>query len=105
MILLLVNVLVDGAWGAWVDWNDCSSTCGGGSQSRTRMCDNPLPEIGGSMCTTNDLFFLSITENGIRTETDTQTCNNHNCPTTTTTIPTQSKINNNNLLSFYFDNH
>ena len=95
MILFLVNVLVDGAWGAWGNWNDCSSTCGGGSQSRARMCDNPLPDIGGSMCATNDLFFLSRTENGTLAETDTQTCNNHNCPTTTTTtIPTQGKNNN-----------
>merc|ERR1712226_1076042 len=33
---------------------------------------------------------MARTESGTLTETDTQTCNNHDCPTTTTsTIPTQ----------------
>ena len=94
IIVLLVNVPVDGSWGAWGNWHDCSSTCGGGAQSRTRLCDNPLPESGGSLCTTNILYLLSITDTGILTETDNQTCNNHNCPTTTTTTtkPMHGKI-------------
>ena len=85
---------MDGAWGPWGNWEDCSKTCDGGLQSRTRFCDSPLPERGGSICTSSIPFLLSMTDNGTLLETDNQTCNNHNCPatTSTTTIPPKGKI-------------
>ena len=39
-----------GSWGEWGEWNDCTVTCGGGSQERTRVCDNPQPSHGGDHC-------------------------------------------------------
>lgn len=32
---------VDGGYGPWGEWNDCSHSCGGGLITRKRNCDNP----------------------------------------------------------------
>ena len=90
------TTLVDGAWGPWGHWTDCSLSCAGGQQSRSRFCDSPLPGGGGSFCTSNTSFWLSMTPNNTMKEVDTQSCNNNNCPTTTTTTtpPAEGKIKN-----------
>ncbi|XP_050410180.1 coadhesin isoform X1 [Patella vulgata] len=41
---------VDGNWGPWSGCNACSVTCGNGTQSRSRSCDNPSPAYGGVDC-------------------------------------------------------
>ncbi|XP_072261258.1 A disintegrin and metalloproteinase with thrombospondin motifs 10 isoform X1 [Pyxicephalus adspersus] len=41
---------VDGAWGPWSSWGECSRTCGGGVSSSVRHCDSPRPTIGGKYC-------------------------------------------------------
>lgn len=42
---------IDGQFGSWEGWSDCTKTCGIGSKNRVRKCNNPLPRYGGTNCT------------------------------------------------------
>ena len=39
-----------GNWGTWSTYSTCSTTCGAGSQRRSRKCNNPAPSNGGRYC-------------------------------------------------------
>ncbi|PNF30742.1 hypothetical protein B7P43_G06106, partial [Cryptotermes secundus] len=39
-----------GGWGAWSPWTHCTSSCGGGTRSRFRLCDSPAPRYGARFC-------------------------------------------------------
>ncbi|KAG8568076.1 hypothetical protein GDO81_013881 [Engystomops pustulosus] len=41
---------VDGSWGKWSPYGQCSRTCGGGVQLAKRECNNPEPSHGGTYC-------------------------------------------------------
>ncbi|XP_014802303.1 PREDICTED: hemicentin-1 [Calidris pugnax] len=41
---------VDGNWGQWQTWSQCSASCGGGEQTRIRLCSNPAPLNRGRPC-------------------------------------------------------
>ena len=54
---------INGAWGSWSDYGECSRECGGktahnpvnfslpgGFMTRTRSCDSPPPSCGGVSC-------------------------------------------------------
>lgn len=57
---------VDGNWGMWSIFTPCTATCGGGTKSRVRICNNPTPEHGGVDC--------------VGKASETQTCNDNKCP-------------------------
>lgn len=57
---------VNGGWGPWSPWDACSTTCGGGVQSRKRLCNNPAPKHGGKEC--------------VGDAKSTQMCNKQACP-------------------------
>ncbi|XP_078346313.1 uncharacterized protein LOC144631689 isoform X2 [Oculina patagonica] len=43
---------VNGGYGPWATWGDCSITCGKnkGVRTRDRLCNNPAPQNGGKDC-------------------------------------------------------
>lgn len=57
---------VNGNWSSWSTFSECSKSCGGGFQTRTRYCDNPFPQYGGSDCEGESA--------------DIRNCNEHDCP-------------------------
>ena len=69
MLYLIRKVISLTGWGEWSDWDKCSATCEGGDQGRTRVCDNPAPQFGGSDCTVDGSHDL-----------ETQACNENPCP-------------------------
>ena len=48
--LYSINALVNGTWGDWSEYGECTKTCGSGEKSRTRQCDSPPPSHGGLDC-------------------------------------------------------
>ena len=46
----IVQCPVDGNWSEWAPWGDCVVTCGTGVVLRSRVCDSPGPQYGGTYC-------------------------------------------------------
>ena len=63
----MFNSPTDGGWGAWDSYGSCTVTCGGGTQRKSRSCDNPVPQHGGMSCPGG--------------QSQIQTCNSRMCPT------------------------
>ncbi|MFA6454114.1 MAG: thrombospondin type-1 domain-containing protein, partial [Microgenomates group bacterium] len=51
-------------------------SCGGGTQTKTRYCNNPTPQNGGPECRRGNGTY---TTPGDRTETASQSCNTQAC--------------------------
>lgn len=50
-LIELGDLSADGGWGGWMDWGQCSLTCGRpGFRMRERLCDNPAPRHRGPNC-------------------------------------------------------
>ena len=43
-------IAVRGSWSLWNEWSNCSVTCENGTQTRTRDCNHPPPNYGGTYC-------------------------------------------------------
>ncbi|XP_019769669.2 A disintegrin and metalloproteinase with thrombospondin motifs 9 isoform X2 [Dendroctonus ponderosae] len=54
---------IDGGWGYWQPWGECSRTCGGGIKKSVRYCDSPTPENGGNYCTGKSVQYKSCNTN------------------------------------------
>lgn len=52
-------LLVDGGYSGWSDYTTCSTTCGPGTQKRTRECNNPTPIGTGADCSRLGKLFLN----------------------------------------------
>lgn len=70
--LCLGMFVVHGAWSTWQPWGTCSVSCGKGTQTRTRLCNNPPPSFSGSYCD--------------GAETQMQVCNERHCPSKINTM-------------------
>ncbi|XP_062512619.1 hemicentin-1-like isoform X1 [Corticium candelabrum] len=46
---------VNGGWGEWNSYTQCTKTCGGGQRTRYRRCDNPRPLNNGLYCVGSDV--------------------------------------------------
>lgn len=68
-------LLVHGNWGDWTGFEQCNTTCGGGKQRRSRVCDSPSPVNGGEEC-------LLINGGGKRDTVEDHVvgCNSQKCP-------------------------
>ena len=77
-VIKTLSYLVDGKWGEWTEFSNCSLECGTGTKERTRVCDAPAPEGDGKNCPgfPNDGY-------------ETKNCNTQPCP---------SKYSTNNLI-------
>ena len=42
--------IVNGGWSLWSMTSECSASCGGGTKSGIRFCNNPTPNNGGKIC-------------------------------------------------------
>ena len=62
----MLYLIVVGNWGQWGRWSTCSLSCDGGIQERTRVCNDPPSENGGTTCHGDDIQFI--------------TCNSQHCP-------------------------
>lgn len=45
-----IHCPIDGNWGSWIRWTDCTAKCGIGERRRFRECNNPPEQFGGIPC-------------------------------------------------------
>lgn len=45
---------MDGGFGDWSAWSECTQSCDGGQKHRFRECNNPVPRGNGKPCDKDD---------------------------------------------------
>ena len=70
---------VNGRWGGWSGWSNCTEECGGGAQSRLRICNDPAPKYGGDKCTTNAIIGIDHMDKNIQVQSSIRQCNENFC--------------------------
>lgn len=68
----------DGGYTDYSEWGECSVTCGGGQQTRTRTCTSPAPARGGADC--------------VGEASESQSCNPDLCPADVEEEPPKSPV-------------
>merc|ERR1712001_703267 len=79
---------VDGNWGSWNAWENCTENCGSGVSNRTRLCNDPLPQFGVANCTGNSTLseeWNAIVNTTEQTESGACPCINYNYTLKTST--------------------
>ena len=71
--------LVNGNWGKWSIYSNCSRKCGGGEQIKSRLCIRPSPSNGGLQCLKTNGNSSEITDR-VTEENVSRTCNTNPCP-------------------------
>ena len=64
-IVFFHHLAVHGGWSEWDEYGSCTLECGGGTETRTRECSNPMPLYGGDDC--------------VGELSETKSCNEQNC--------------------------
>ncbi|CAD5114006.1 DgyrCDS3169 [Dimorphilus gyrociliatus] len=72
------NRNINGQWSVWSSWSECSLSCGGGFQTRTRNCNKPKPQCNGKECPGK--------------QAEQRKCNEDVLCTTTPTIPSTTTV-------------
>ena len=50
LYVCLPLISVNGGFSNWSAYGACSKSCGAGTKTRTRKCNNPAPAYGGANC-------------------------------------------------------
>ena len=66
VVMYNLCISADGGFSNWGVFTPCSATCGGGMQSRSRVCNNPPPQYNGKDC--------------VGPVNETRACNTFYCP-------------------------
>ncbi|XP_052257629.1 SCO-spondin-like [Dreissena polymorpha] len=53
---------IKGGWSLWSGWSECSVTCEDGQRTRTRACNHPPPNYGGTPCPGDHVQYKPCTE-------------------------------------------
>lgn len=63
--LTVTTIAGTSGWGAWTEWTGCSTKCGLGTRTRTRICLDPVAGCGGSGVETISCQIKTCVVNGL----------------------------------------